>query len=952
MMFWTQLIIWAVGTLLMELVRPKPQIEDARPAGLGDFSFPTATEGRCVPIVWGSVKITGPNVVWYGNYRIEEITEEVKTGLFSSDDVVTGHRYYVGLQFALCRGPGVVLTRISINEGSGWIGEISADDVSGGIFNDNLLGGETTGQGGMGGGFRFYTGSKTQPVNAYLSTHQSVDVAYRGTSYLVWEGGWVGNQASIPPWAFYIRRIPDGLGLASSNPGAEEPHTGGCNPMNVLYEILTDTDWGMHVSPSDIDLTNFRACAGTLFDEGNGFSMMLDSARNVEDVIREIERQIDGSVYFDRVSALWTCKLARFDYVVDDLPLFDESNVLELTDYTRQTWEETVNQVRVKYADQTKEFNESYALAQDMANSDLQQAVVSSDVTFPGVKDATLANQLAWRELRVMSFPIGKINIKVNRDGFQLTPGAVFKFSRLRLGISNVVYRVSKLNLGNTDNEEITIYAVQDVFAAGVGTFGAPIASGWTGDPETALAPVTGDTLVLEAPRQLVIQDTYAPAQQPRVWMGARWPGGGTIKFDVYSRAGTARPLINAFAADVSINKFLIVGELDANVPAYGTTAVRPAVSYTIDVNEVDTLASLVIDGGTSLITNLLTIAYVDGEYIGFQQVTDQGAGVYRLAGLWRGLFHTAPKAHAAGARIWFLGQSGGGLSRISLTSAQDEVDVQLRSRDVVETLAQGDVPIEDIHLDTVWKCPLAPRDPVLHSSYAPATVSLDTSYTAATGLTGENARGLKVAVSPRSWLVDDVTLDHVLPATYLDDGPEFDFTLDLGGSAITGTITVTGTDAPIAYIMRNAVIVAVGANTPIPASGTVRVAARHTVDGTDYTNPVPMEFAVGLTSGLQVDDLLHGGLTVNVAGTAVVYGEDGTYNFDIITALPSSGILEASKNGGGYTTVVSAAATTGTLAVTAGDSVVLRFTQAPASDQFFIVSGPVLEVGHGVLKA
>ena len=108
----------------------------------------------------------------------------------------------------------------------------------------------------------------------------------------------------------------------------------------------------------------------------------------------------------------------------------------------------------------------------------------------------------------------------------------------------------------------------------------------------------------------------------------------------------------------------------------------------------------------------------------------------------------------------------------------------------------------------------------------------------------------------------------------------------------------------------------------------------------------------MGLTSALQDDDLLHGALTVNVAGTAVVYGETGTYNFNIGTALPSSGILEASKNGGGYTTVVAAASSTGTLAVTTGDSVVLRFTQAPAASQFFTVLGPTAEVGHGVLKA
>jgi hypothetical protein len=951
-MFLTALIVWVVGTLLMELVRPKPHQEAARMPSLGDFNFPTATEGRVIPLIWGEVKITGPNVVWYGHFRAEIITQEVKTGLFSSDDVDTGkRRYYVGIQFALCRGPGVVLKRITVNDKQAYLGSLSADDSAGLILNENLFGGEETGQGGMVGSFHFFPGSTTQLPDAYLSGFQSPTPAYRGTAHVVWTGGYIGGSTSVAPWAFIVRRMVDGLGLAASNPGAEEPYPGGCNPMNVLYELMTDVNWGLRKSPSTIDLTNFRACAVTLAAEGNGFAMVLDGPRNIEELIQEIQRQIDGVVRFNPTTGLWTCTLARDDYDPEDLPLFDESNVLEVVEFTRQLWPETVNLVRVKFADRTKEYNESYGLAQDQANRDLQESTIPVEMSFPGVTDADLANQLAWREWRQQGYPLSRVTLRVNRDGAQLYPGALFRWTSLRLGITAAVFRCNKMNLGGLDSGAIDLFAVEDVFSTGIGSFGAPPASGWTGDIDPALASVAGDTLALEAPRQLVAASPFAPSMEPRIWLGSRWPGGGTLGFDVYARAGTSRPLTGGWSLDQQINAFLVVGVLDADVAAYGATATRPAVSYTIDVEATDDLLGLLVDGGTALVSNLLTIAYVDGEYLGYQQVTDLGGGIYRLAGLHRGLFHTAPKKHAAGTRIWFLGQSGGGLSRLAMTSSQDEVDFQLRSRDVLGTMAEGLIPIKQVSLATLWRCPLAPRDPVLHSSYAPATTSLDVQYTTETGRTGEDARALKIAVTPRSWAVDDVVTDATLPANYLDDSPEFDFELDLGVTS-TPVITVGGTDSPVAYVVRNAVIGAAGANNPIPATGTVRVAARHTVGGTDYTNPVPMEFEVGLTSALQDDDLLHGALTVNVAGTAVVYGETGTYNFNIGTALPSSGILEASKNGGGYTTVVAAASSTGTLAVTTGDSVVLRFTQAPAASQFFTVLGPTAEVGHGVLKA
>lgn len=45
------------------------------PHSLTDFDAPTAEEGRPVPVVFGTVKLTGPNVLWYGGLYIEAIRE-------------------------------------------------------------------------------------------------------------------------------------------------------------------------------------------------------------------------------------------------------------------------------------------------------------------------------------------------------------------------------------------------------------------------------------------------------------------------------------------------------------------------------------------------------------------------------------------------------------------------------------------------------------------------------------------------------------------------------------------------------------------------------------------------------------------------------------------------------------------------------------------------------------
>lgn len=54
------------------LLAPKP--DEPKPATIDDFDAPTAEEDRSIPVVFGTVWITGPNVVWYGDLKIKERT--------------------------------------------------------------------------------------------------------------------------------------------------------------------------------------------------------------------------------------------------------------------------------------------------------------------------------------------------------------------------------------------------------------------------------------------------------------------------------------------------------------------------------------------------------------------------------------------------------------------------------------------------------------------------------------------------------------------------------------------------------------------------------------------------------------------------------------------------------------------------------------------------------------
>lgn len=65
--FVVQLAILVVAAYVSVALAPKPEIPP--PAELDDFDVPTADETRAIPVVFGTVWVKGPNVMWYGDLR-------------------------------------------------------------------------------------------------------------------------------------------------------------------------------------------------------------------------------------------------------------------------------------------------------------------------------------------------------------------------------------------------------------------------------------------------------------------------------------------------------------------------------------------------------------------------------------------------------------------------------------------------------------------------------------------------------------------------------------------------------------------------------------------------------------------------------------------------------------------------------------------------------------------
>jgi hypothetical protein len=65
---WQLIGLWVVTAVIAYALRPKPKAQSpAAPASIEDADIPTAQEGKEIPVLFGTRKISAPNVVWYGD---------------------------------------------------------------------------------------------------------------------------------------------------------------------------------------------------------------------------------------------------------------------------------------------------------------------------------------------------------------------------------------------------------------------------------------------------------------------------------------------------------------------------------------------------------------------------------------------------------------------------------------------------------------------------------------------------------------------------------------------------------------------------------------------------------------------------------------------------------------------------------------------------------------------
>lgn len=709
MAFWFAFFMW-LGTSILSALLAKPKIEGQRPSGLDDFQVPTATEGRAVPICVGMVKMAGPNVAWYGDLKTVAIKEKVGGFLgIGGKNVTKAYKYHVGVQMVICSGPIGGVKRV-------WMGDkeiYSGAETSGNIvvLDDELFGGEEKG-GGVDFTLEQLIGTDDQATNAYLASQLTLTPRYQNVAYFMLSDGaggpgYIGNTAQLRNLAFEVFWYPNSLTVT----GGKERIGDDANPICFLYELLVNNDdWGIEMPSGDVLVAGtaadgaLRALAEQVADEGLGFSMVIDRPMTAAELIKEIERHVDGKFRLDLTDGQFKIILARPP--AGSVPLLDETNITKFVNYSRPTWTETFNEVRISYADRAKDYDSTFAFDQDLANLDITGRKRQHTMAFPGVKTGSVAAAMAAREMFTLGSPVARAQVQTSAKMYALQIGDPVDLSWAAHEIVELPMRINRIKYGKDSEAEMTVDLVEDAFRLETQGMATPPPSLWVPPNVDAVNPL--DARLWNPPSQLAVSDIIPVLLVSR-------DGGLHLSYDIYTdvNGGTDNFVITNSAQSSWVPVASLLGAHDADLngpPHYDGTIVIDGLND-ISSGELIALANATLDSNDP--GNLIL---VDDELIWFEGVTDNMDGSFDLTTAHRGVFGTIPVDHADDARVWFVGLGGDLLypSDDTTTSLGSSIRCRVLTRTATGTLAIGsanNIPVAADFARAAGAIPYAPSD-------------------------------------------------------------------------------------------------------------------------------------------------------------------------------------------------------------------------------------------------
>lgn len=531
------------------------------------------------------------------------------------------------------------------------------------------------------------------------------------------DGAWLyidGEPVDLTPTANYFHsyadvvlggnsvvalKVMDGVPAGSAHIYAAVAFKGGSaigvgmNPAHMLYQSITDS-WMGDEPVEDIDEASFIAAADRLYAEGFGLcTQWVPGSESVQQFQQRICNVIGASMARSPIDGRWHLDLIRPDYVLDDLPILTDDDIIEYKEQPA-TLDEAVNQVIVEWFDPVAKEDRSTAPVQSLGGIRRAGGVVAEVSTYREIPTEALALRAGARDLQAKGQPQRRLEMKTTRVPWAWRPGQRFRLQAPRRGIGDMVCRVGDIDRGTLRSGAISLSAIQDVYAL----------------PDvTYVLPEPGDGGQADAAPQAAAAARLE--ELPYALLASMMPPG-------------------EFAALAPDDAYLFAVATPAGSEIGYALHVDAGDGYT-EADDTDwcaTAMSVAACGRTETEISISNLRYDDEVTVGAMVLWDSEIcrldAIDRLAGtitLGRGCADTVPATHAAGSRLWILGDS------IALDptryTGEVEVDGKLVTRTASAALDLASAPVLSIQTARRQHRPYAPGRLRIDSTLPPAEV-------------------------------------------------------------------------------------------------------------------------------------------------------------------------------------------------------------------------------------
>lgn len=567
-----------------------------------------SSQGLTLPVIYGRTRVAG-NLVWYGDFVTIEhktTTRQGGKGGGGVKQVDISYTYEAAVMLALCEGEIQGVGRI-------WRDKEKFDSLA--QLRMTLM-----------------RGGDEQPLWTHLqqAKHQDQALNYSGTAYLCSPNYELTKSAQIYQHNF---EVIGKLGYSGNIPDA--------NPREIVLDLLTNQRYGCGFPSQNIGDTdrysNYCRAVGIFLSPA--YTEQGEAQRNISELLEQTNSAAvfsqgrlkiipygDGS-YSGNGAVYVADNKAVYDLTDDD---FIVSGAQDPVKVERKTNADAFNQIQVEYLDRDNDYNVAIAEVKDQANIEQYGLRPKDAVKMHGICNAKVAQKVAQQLLQRALYVRNEYEFKLGWKYCLLEPMDIVTLTDAGLGLNKTPVRITEIE----EDEEGVLSVKAEDYPVGVYTvseYPTQPSLGYSADynvsPGNAHVPV-----IFEAPLQLT-------GGEPQIWLatagGDMWGGAEvwvSTDGDSYTRVG-------------AVNHKARFGSLTAALP-------NGAVFDRTNTLGVEISAGQLTGGTEQDSRDLLTLCYVDGEFLAYANAELKGVGRYTLGNLTRGAYGSTINAHAAGSQF------------------------------------------------------------------------------------------------------------------------------------------------------------------------------------------------------------------------------------------------------------------------------------------------------------